>query len=173
MDVIKRLDQFVIDASMDWDQFKAAHDYHVLVLIPAKGEPEQSYSTSRYARPLTARPPIDDSYRVGVLKKRLGGHPFSQFVTIGRAPNNDIILQDIEVSKVHAFFERADDSWTVRDNESTNGTYHNGVRIPADQKTVLRSTDTLKIGPGVSAVFFGPNDFYQFLNSPEVQAAFK
>lgn len=172
--MIKRLDQFVIDAaSMGWEQFKQAHDYHVLVLIPAVGESEPKFATARYERPVDSRPPIDDSYRVGVLKKRLGGHPFQHFITIGRAGNNDIILQDIQVSKVHAFFEERPDGWVVRDNASTNGTYHNGVRIPTDEQTSLRSSDTLKISPGLSAVFFSPNDFYQFLKSPEVRAAFK
>lgn len=158
---------------MDWDQFKSTHSYHVLVLIPATGSDEQTFNTARYEQPLNSRPPIDDSYRVGVLKKRMGGHPFEHFITAGRAGNNDIILQDIEVSKVHAFFEERPEGWCVRDNSSTNGTYHNGDRIPADAQTKLRSSDTLKIGPGLSAVFFSPNDFYQFLRSPEVREAFK
>lgn len=172
--MIKRLPQFVADAnSMHWAEFKEHHDYHVLVLIPSSETSSEPFNTSEFAQAKESRPPIDDAYRVGVLKKRIGGHPFDCFVTIGRASTNDIVLRDIEVSKVHAFFEESADGWTVRDNRSTNGTYHNGVRILNEKKTKLRSSDTLKIGLGISAVFFGPNDFYQFLRSPEVQEAFK
>jgi hypothetical protein len=173
--VIKHLNQFVEDAQeMSWAMFSGRHDAHVLVLIPSDETSSEPINTSEFAAGLvTTRPPIGDTYRVGILRKRVGGHPFDCFITIGRAKTNDIVLRDIEVSKVHAFFEEGEDGWTVRDNNSTNGTYHNGIRIQSDQKIKLRSSDTLKIGPGLSAVFFSPNDFYQFLSSPEVQLAFK
>lgn len=172
--MILRLDQFVSDAGkLNWEQFKAEHNYHVLVLIPSDNTASGPIHTAEFASGLPAsRPTINGDYRVGVLQKRAGGHPFDCFLTIGRAPNNDIVLRDIEVSKVHAFFERSD-GWTVRDNKSTNGTFLNGVSIPTDEKTPLKSSDVLRISPGLSAVFFSPGDFYQFLRSNEVRDSFQ
>ncbi|MGD9728623.1 MAG: FHA domain-containing protein [Nitrospira sp.] len=173
--MIKHLHQFVDDAGrLSWGEFLIQHEHHVLVFIPIESTNSEPFYTAEHATDEAAsRPPIDDSYRVGLLKKRTGAHPFENFITVGRAPTNDIVLKDIEVSKVHAFFEKVDGVWTVRDNASTNGTYHNGSRIGPGSKVLLRSSDTLKIGPGLSAVFFSTNDFYQFLRSPEVQEAFK
>jgi len=172
--VILRLDQFVSDAiTLNWDQFKVKHNQHVIVLIPPDNTDSSTIHTAEFASgPPASRPPITEGYRVGILQKRSDGHTFDCSLTIGRAKNNDIVLRDIEVSKVHAFFEHAD-GWTIRDNESTNGTYLNGVRIAADAKISLKSSDTLKIGPGLSAVFFSPDDFYQFLRSPGVRGGFE
>jgi hypothetical protein len=170
-----RLHQFVEDAnSLPWNLFKGKHDYHVLVLIPSEDTSSEPINTAEFASvSKDSRPPINDDYRVGILTKRSNGHPFNCFLTIGRAKNNDIVLRDIEVSKVHAFFEEGPDStWTIRDNKSTNGTYLNGIRLDSEVKTPIKTSDTLKISPGLSAVFFGPADFYQFLRSPEVTGPF-
>jgi len=49
-------------------------------------------------------------------------------VVIGRA-GSDIELSDAEISREHAAVEVADDSVTVFDLESTNGTYAGGKRV--------------------------------------------
>jgi len=174
--VIKRLDSFVTDAkSLSWEDFRRKHDYFVLVIVPTDDGDDQVFTTSRHARPgsPSSRPPLNANYRVGLMTKRDGGNPFQCFITVGRATNNDIVVPNIEISKVHAFFERNESGrWTIRDNKSTNGTYVNGVRVPDDERTQIKSTDIIKIGPGVSSVFFDPGDFYQFLKSPEAEGSF-
>lgn len=174
--VIKRLHKFVEDAnSLEWERFRELHNFHVIVIIPSEETASEPIVTTQFTpREPAARPPIDGTYRVGILKRRLIGHPFNNFLTVGRAAHNDVVLRDIEVSKVHALFEEGPDGvWTVRDNNSTNGTFLNTVRIDPEVKTRLKSADVLKIGPGLSAAFFGPAGFYQFLRSPGVRDAFR
>jgi len=175
--MIKRLHQFVEDAnSMSWGAFKDKHNHHVVVMLPPEDTSFEDtlFETLKFSSESEdSRPPINDDYRVGILTQRTGRPADKRPLTIGRARSNDIILQDIQVSQVHALFEKAADStWTICDNGSTNGTYRNGGRLTSGVWSPLRTSDTLKIGPGLSAVFFGPADFYQFLRTAEARAAF-
>ena len=167
----KLLNQFANDAQLGWDSFKNKHKYHVLVLLPRESSDVGSISTTGFAtRPPEIRPPISDNYRVGILKRRFSPKVDGQGISVGRDKDNDIVVRDIEVSKVHAFFESGNQgAWTIRDNGSTNGTYLNGALIQPGQKTKIKSSDAIKIGPGLSSVFFEPGDFYQFLVSPAVR----
>lgn len=49
--------------------------------------------------------------------------------TVGRHPESDIFLNDVTVSRHHCRFIVSDDSLTVEDSGSTNGTYVNDERI--------------------------------------------
>jgi putative nucleotidyltransferase with HDIG domain len=63
----------------------------------------------------------------------------------GRLGSLEIVLDDSSVSRRHAEVRYADDGWHIRDLESTNGTYVNGVRVgPAGQP--LRGRDIVQFG---------------------------
>ncbi|HVL15514.1 MAG TPA: HD domain-containing phosphohydrolase [Gemmata sp.] len=63
----------------------------------------------------------------------------------GRLASLEIALDDSSVSRRHAEIRYGDDGWTVRDLDSTNGTYVNGVRIgPGEQ--LLRPRDIVQFG---------------------------
>lgn len=62
---------------------------------------------------------------------------------IGRSDESDIVLNDPSVSRVHATIEIAAGRATLRDLDSTNGTFLNGRRIRAE---ALRDGDELKLG---------------------------
>ncbi len=64
-------------------------------------------------------------------------------VTSGRSPSSDIFLDDVTVSRKHAVFRRAGDTFSVRDVGSLNGTYVNRERI---DDTVLHRGDEVQIG---------------------------
>lgn len=64
-------------------------------------------------------------------------------ITIGRAPNNDIIIPEQTVSSKHATISIQNGSFFLKDLDSTNGTFVNGTRI--DQK-LLKSGDLIKLG---------------------------
>jgi pSer/pThr/pTyr-binding forkhead associated (FHA) protein len=49
--------------------------------------------------------------------------------TVGRHPNADIFLDDVTVSRRHAEFLRHGTAFEVKDLNSLNGTYFDGVRI--------------------------------------------
>lgn len=50
-------------------------------------------------------------------------------ITIGRNENNDIVIEDITVSRSHAAVVYTDEGWVVTDNNSTAGVGVNGYRI--------------------------------------------
>ena len=50
-------------------------------------------------------------------------------LTIGRKPDNDIRLDDITVSNRHAKLYRKENRCYLEDEDSTNGTYVNGVAV--------------------------------------------
>ncbi|GAB3167190.1 hypothetical protein GCM10027059_27560 [Myceligenerans halotolerans] len=61
----------------------------------------------------------------------------------GRSEQADIFLDDVTVSRKHAEFVRAGDTFTVRDIGSLNGTYVNRERIDG---AVLTTGDEVQIG---------------------------
>ena len=48
---------------------------------------------------------------------------------IGRDPNSDIVIEDIEVSKNHLTITRKGNTYLVEDQNSTNGTFLNGKKL--------------------------------------------
>ncbi len=62
----------------------------------------------------------------------------------GRHEASDLLLDDVSVSRHHAVFTRtASGRITLRDLNSLNGTYVNGVRV---EETTLHSADEVQIG---------------------------
>jgi pSer/pThr/pTyr-binding forkhead associated (FHA) protein len=72
-----------------------------------------------------------------------------QLVTIGRAPDNMIHLEDASVSSKHAELRAADKTYQLRDLGSTNGTMVNGN---AATEIRLRHGDRIRFG-GIQARF--------------------
>lgn len=50
--------------------------------------------------------------------------------SIGRANDNDIVLNDFSVSRRHAYLKKESDSWVLYDNQSTNGIRVNDQPVP-------------------------------------------
>jgi phosphoserine phosphatase RsbU/P len=63
--------------------------------------------------------------------------------SIGRSPGQDIVLRDPAASRQHAVIVRDGDIYTVVDQNSTCGTFLNGVRV---QRAVLKPEDVLQMG---------------------------
>jgi pSer/pThr/pTyr-binding forkhead associated (FHA) protein len=55
---------------------------------------------------------------------------------VGRAEGNVIRLTDRNVSRKHAILRRGGPGWVVKDLESYNGTYVNGLRVAGEAKVV-------------------------------------
>jgi Nif-specific regulatory protein len=67
-----------------------------------------------------------------------------QVVTVGRGPDNRIIVRDDRCSRRHCDFYEADQGWHVRDLESRNGTSVNGNKIAREYP--LADGDVIRIG---------------------------
>jgi len=52
-------------------------------------------------------------------------------IRIGRAPNNEFVIEDDYASSQHARLQKTEDGWLLQDLNSTNGTYVDGERIGA------------------------------------------
>lgn len=68
-------------------------------------------------------------------------------LTIGRAPDNDITLDGLQISNHHARLTNAGGTITVEDVGSTNGVYVNGARITG--RRPLAPRDIVQVGPFV------------------------
>jgi hypothetical protein len=84
---------------------------------------------------------------------------------LGRSANNDIVLLNEMVSKLHAYFCQVPGTqiYQVVDMSSTNGTFVNGERLSPAVKQNLRDADVLSFGPETNLQFFSGPGFCTLL----------
>ena len=66
-----------------------------------------------------------------------------QTTTIGRLPDQNIVLRDQSVSRQHATIVRENNSYSIVDRNSSHGTFLNGIRV---QRAPLNPGDVLQLG---------------------------
>ncbi|HMZ50685.1 MAG TPA: FHA domain-containing protein [Candidatus Sumerlaeota bacterium] len=82
-------------------------------------------------------------------------------LTVGRARDNDIVIENLSVSRNHAKIKREGDIFTLTDMNSANGTLVNGVRVTKanivhnDQLTVGKHTLVFLNAEAPSAISLG------------------
>ena len=65
-------------------------------------------------------------------------------IKIGKAPDNDVVINDPHVSRYHAQMIRTEnDTWIIEDLNSTNGTFVNGDQV---MKKRIVATDEIRLG---------------------------
>ena len=84
---------------------------------------------------------------VGLIMGEFGG----DFVMIGRAPSNQIVVDHPSVSAHHAALLRTGASYLLKDLNSGNGTWINCDRVTDAE---LKDGDTIRFG-SVTAIFAG------------------
>jgi predicted component of type VI protein secretion system len=67
----------------------------------------------------------------------------TQDLTLGRSPENDLSVDDPEMSRKHAVFKRSREGCLVEDMGTSNGTVVNGQAVA---RAVLKHGDVVKIG---------------------------
>lgn len=82
-------------------------------------------------------------YMGGVIQKHQITKPVYQ---VGRAPNNDLVINHPAVSSKHLLLESGPSGFTVKDLNSTNGTQVNGSRIAAGVPVPIQFSDVIRIG---------------------------
>jgi hypothetical protein len=92
-------------------------------------------------------------------------NPFGQMITVGRTPNNDLVVRDTAVSKFHAYFSRQGSVLFLHDHDSTNGTYVGRRKI--DSKGIpLENGARVSFGQAQKFRFYTPEGIFQFITKP-------
>ena len=88
-------------------------------------------------------------YRVYVVRRagttRFGG----DYIGLGRADHNDLVIEDPSVSKFHALIVQEGPSFSLSDAGSRNGTFINDQRAPnyrEGRPAPLRDGDSVRLG---------------------------
>ena len=93
-------------------------------------------------RPTVAEPLVLEVRKSGASAALAAG------ITLGRTPDNDVIVEDPTVSRVHATFseEKQTGVWYVTDDGSHNGTWHDGTLLIPGRPTPLFDRASLRFG---------------------------
>lgn len=90
------------------------------------------------------------------------GASFPDRITIGRTSNNDIVVADASISRLHAYVRRDATQWLVADGGSKNGTWLKGAALEARRERPLESRAVLRLGE-VDLTFYLAADLYAVL----------
>ena len=94
-------------------------------------------------------------------KKRL----YSSKISLGRAGNNDIVLDSPAISKFHAYFlSNGDNKYFLVDANSTNKTWINQAKLEPAEQVEIFDKDRITLGKSLTFQFFLPSSFYSHLN---------
>ena len=134
-----RVDRLVIDGPTTVRLGDALSGLEV-VLTPAMPAPA--------GRPRPVSVPVEtggpDALSVGTLRNARSVHVTSAVVRIGRAPDNDVVLDDLVVSRYHAELRGTPDTgFELTDLGSFNGTFVNGVLA---DRARLSEGDVVSVG---------------------------
>jgi pSer/pThr/pTyr-binding forkhead associated (FHA) protein len=88
--------------------------------------------------------------------------------TLGRAPDNDIILEDPKVSRHHAVIAFTEERYSISDLESANGTFVNGIRV-RESHHPLRAEDVISLGDTELTFYEVPPSAKTVLTKPYAQ----
>jgi hypothetical protein len=110
-------------------------------------EPESRPSSPFGPKQLELRLITGPYVSVPIHKRAGSGKDFIERVSVGRATNNDIVIRDDSVSKVHAWFARGDEGNVyIADAGSRNKTMVNGVVIPLQSPEEITGGDAIRFG---------------------------
>lgn len=87
------------------------------------------------------------------------GASFPDRITIGRTSNNDIVISDHSISRLHAYVRGHDLTWVVADAGSKNGSWLRGEALEPRREKPLPSRAVLRLGD-VDVTFYLAADLY-------------
>ena len=90
------------------------------------------------------------------------GASFPDRITVGRTSNNDIVVADASISRLHAYVRRDGKQWVVADGGSKNGSWLKGATLEPRRERPLESRAVLRLGD-VDLTFYLATDLYNIL----------
>ena len=121
-----------------------------LVAPQAPMQPMQPQAPPPIAMPQQPLPPIDPARGSGKARTMIGEAIFGgglTMISIGRTPDNQIVVQHPQVSSKHAAIVKEGEKLYLMDKGSANGTYVRGARIPSGQRMEVQNGEKIYIGP--------------------------
>jgi pSer/pThr/pTyr-binding forkhead associated (FHA) protein len=103
-------------------------------------------------------PPAATNLEVFPLSKKPGAS-FPDRITIGRTSNNDIVIPDHSVSRLHAYLRRDGHHWVVADAGSKNGSWLSSMQLQARKEKSIASRAELRLGD-VHLTFYVASDLF-------------
>jgi hypothetical protein len=160
------LSDFAIDArQLDDAAFASRHGSAFLVhhgavggMVPAR----RWQGTQVIEGPAEPDAAIEREFVVFAVRAS-GRSSFPGFISIGRTRNNDVVVNDVSVSKFHAFCREGNAGIELQDAGSANGTFVNEEAVPRKgegQPRSLAAGDSVRLG----------NVRFTFLFVPELKA---
>lgn len=81
------------------------------------------------------------------LALRKATETFPHMITVGRTANNDLVVPDVSISKLHAIFTQSPRGFELADAGSKNGTWVAGVQLgPRGDPLAVRVGDRIRLG---------------------------
>lgn len=132
--------------------FAAAHPYPWLVWEPGTWRPPLRNQGTLIIAAGQTSPKTGGEALVFALIPKPGRE--GQLV-VGRAPGNDISINDATLSQTHLVLREHQGSWTVRDAGSSNGTWVDGVKLEPGVPVPVADGAQLRAAE-VTFTFLGP-----------------
>jgi pSer/pThr/pTyr-binding forkhead associated (FHA) protein len=143
----------------DKQSFVLANPSPAFVVEPFSESVEASFGT--VAGFLTRGPATEE--RVAFLRKRPGANRFEAMITIGRATNNDVVINYPKISKFHAYVVGSGESQAIVDAKSKQGTTVCGRRLdPQTEQAGLEPGDEVRLADLV-LVYHSSESLYEYL----------
>ena len=108
---------------------------------------------------------VSDPGRYGVYPvAKSGSNPWSDRILVGRASNNDVVLRNDRISKLHAWFQVTPRGvWRVYDARSANGTRIDGDLVPPGEEGLEVETGQVVMFGTVITRLLSSGDLYDAL----------
>jgi hypothetical protein len=108
-------------------------------------------------------PRLEGATLVWEVRKRQTTFPDK--ITIGRTPNNDVVIPDDGISKFHAYIAASASRWRIVDAGSSNGTRVSDRATEALDPTDLIDGTVITLGAAMQLLWCPPPMMVQLLNS--------
>jgi hypothetical protein len=158
---------------LDFETFRQRHPDPFLLILKHEQGTATAFRTGKVNVAPAARTPPPGSGASPASSDRLVAirksdrNAFRNMISLGRTPNNDIVVDHPSISKLHAFFQVLPDGPAIAltDSSSSNGTTVDGKRLKPHKAAPLESGQSVVFGGAVNTVFLTPEGLHEHIRS--------